>query len=240
MHTVKELLCYCFKNCELCGKPYGKYKKQEYGYICDECLNDINNARIKHRMSFATPLVLNDKSRIDVYSIFRYEEEAKDALYAFKVNTKRSFAFLFSFFLKDSLKKWGINSCDSVFIPVPASVKGKRDRGYDQVMEVLISSSLEVWDVVEHANKTAVMQKKLSREDRVLAVKGKYRIATDQLKELLNDRLKRGQLKIIIIDDVFTTGSSIREVSSLVKECIGTLPNVEIIGVSLFRDEQPL
>ena len=58
MHAVKELLCYYFKNCELCGKPYGKYKKQEYGYICDECLNDINNARIKHRMSFAMPLGL--------------------------------------------------------------------------------------------------------------------------------------------------------------------------------------
>ena len=43
---------------------------------------------------------------------------------------------------------------------------------------MLISSSLEVWDVVEHANKTAVMQKKLSREDRGAAVKGKYRIPT--------------------------------------------------------------
>lgn len=242
MHTVKELLTYYFKNCSLCTNPYGKYNKNEYGYICSACLKKIDNARIKHQMSYIAPLVLNDKSLISVYSIFRYEDDAKDALCEFKIKNKREFASLFAFYLKDSLFKWGICAGDSAFIPVPASRKGKRERGYDQVMEVLYESSYEVWDVVEFARKTQVMQKTLNRENRISAVKGKYRIAKDQLEGYLEAHIKNshGSLNVIIIDDVFTTGSSIKEVSSLIKEYIGSVPGVQIIGVSLFRDEQPL
>lgn len=242
MHRLKEILAYYFKNCSLCGSPYSKYKKEKYGYICDECLKAIETSRIKHEISYKATVTLEDNTETDVYSIFRYEDDAKDALLSLKMKRKTEVASLFSYYLENALKRWSIDNDSSVFIPIPASKKGFRERGYDQVMEVLLSGQFKILDCVKLTGKSNEMQKKLSGKDRAIAVKGKFDIDKDKLTEYTRKYFSDNHkiLNVIVIDDVFTTGASMKEVCFLVKSSLSDEPNVRVLGVTLFRNVEPL
>lgn len=242
MHRLREIFTYYFKNCSLCGSPYGKYKKEKYGYICDDCIKNIQGALIKHELSYKAPLVLNDDTKSEVYSIFRYEDDAKDALLNLKMKRKTEMALLFSYYLENALKRWNLDKDISVFIPIPASKKGFRERGYDQVMEVLLSGQFKILDCVYLTGKSKEMQKKLSGKDRAIAVKGKFDIDNFMVNEYVNNCFKEGHkfLNVIVIDDVFTTGASMKEVCSLVKASLSVVPNVRVFGVTLFCNVKAL
>ncbi len=97
-----------------------------------------------------------------------------------------------------------------VLVPIPISKKRMNYRGYNQAEELAkqLSSKLklEYRNVLERVKETK-SQVELGKEERELNVKNSF-----SLKEDIKDK------NILLIDDVFTTGSTIEEASRLLKQ----------------------
>lgn len=96
-----------------------------------------------------------------------------------------------------------------IFVPVPLHKKRYRERGFNQALVIAQSigkaTSVPVVECVERTRHT-VQQARLTRRERIKNLNGAFRITTEISGK-----------DIIIVDDVWTTGSTIREVE---KVCI--------------------
>ena len=105
------------------------------------------------------------------------------------------------------------NKFDIDFIVyIPSSKKAIRDRGFNQceylAEEISKNLSISVCkDIIK--NKNIKEQKLLSKEERYKNIKGAFSLKTD--KNIKNK-------KLLLLDDVMTTGSTINTISRLLKE----------------------
>ncbi len=108
------------------------------------------------------------------------------------------------------LVKW-INNQSSrlVFVPVPLGQKRQRERGYNQVAEVLEylngSDKLQVrYDLCSRTRETPT-QLSLKRAERLTNVTGAFNANCDEITKLHD-------VTLVIVDDVHTTGSTMAAV----------------------------
>lgn len=99
---------------------------------------------------------------------------------------------------------------DTILIPIPLHSKRERERGYNQVTAVL--SGIRLTHVIIGKNilkkhKSTVPQTTLTKEDRTENLKGAFSVNASLLTEILTPNITQ----IIICDDVYTTGSTLRE-----------------------------
>ncbi len=138
--------------------------------------------------------------------IFEYEGIIRKIILDYKFNDK---AYLFETFVNFLLKNKKffqiIKSYDTI-IPVPISRERKNKRGYNQsaliAKKVADILNLEYNDDCLFKIKNIEEQSKLNKLDRLNNIKGVYKIC--------NFNRLEGK-KILLIDDVFTTGSTVNE-----------------------------
>lgn len=175
--------------CMKCGKPL-KDSDREY---CSDCL------KRNHRFSEAK-------------AVYEYKGSMKESLYRFKYANRRSYAGAYS---RDAVMlhgEWIKRIEPKVIIPVPMFEKKKRVRGYNQaeVFGNYLSKYTKipcVTDVVVRSRNTKPL-KTLNPEER----KANLRLAFKGVK-----RFKR-KYSILLVDDIFTTGATVDEVSTCLKE----------------------
>ena len=93
-----------------------------------------------------------------------------------------------------------------VMVPAPSSKSHDEKRGFNQVVEMAKPLGLPLFDVLE---KTAdVKQSDLTAEER----KEVWKVIALKRKGMLKDK------KVLLLDDVFTTGSTIRACLKLIKK----------------------
>ncbi len=104
---------------------------------------------------------------------------------------------------------FGLADC---LIPVPMHIKALRKRGYNQAL--LIAKKLSkitkipvCFDCVVKVKQTK-SQVGLTYSERKKNLKGAFRVF----------KLKSGIKRVVIVDDVFTTGSTINEIASMLKK----------------------
>jgi len=97
-----------------------------------------------------------------------------------------------------------------IIIPVPISKGRFKTRGYNQSYLIAkeISKHLEIQLINNclYKTKNIIEQSKLNKEDRIQNIEGVY--------SLKNER-KLENKKILIFDDIFTTGSTVNECSKI-------------------------
>lgn len=145
-------------------------------------------------------------------SLYIYNDITRGAISRFKYHNRQEYA---DFFAEDTLKHLRYElvsfNADAV-IPVPLHESKFRTRGYNQA-ELLarrIGTGLNIEtrdDVVSRIRATAP-QKNLSRAMRQKNLKRSFKITGNVVK--LNT--------VIIIDDIYTTGSTIDEMASVLRE----------------------
>lgn len=118
----------------------------------------------------------------------------------------------------EKLKKYDI------IIVVPLSWKRRLQRGYNQsqLIAEIISSILQIKieSRILYKTKNIVPQSTLNKKERKENIKGAFKIKN--IEKIMNN-------KILIIDDIYTTGSTLNECSNLLrkngikKENIGVL-----------------
>lgn len=90
---------------------------------------------------------------------------------------------------------------------IPLSKKSRRERGFNQVEYILDRIGISYSDILIRREHT-VHQSQLNRKDRENLIKGQFRIKNEELPFIRNRDL-------LLIDDVFTTGSTAQECSSI-------------------------
>lgn len=154
----------------------------------------------------------NDKNFKKHLYIFKYEGIIKERLIKFKFNEKAYIYKAFVNFLIKNEKVCRFFKCYDIIIPVPIHYNRKVTRGYNQ--SVLIAKELA--KKLNIVYKEKVLFKKVnnkpqstkSKEERKENVIGVYYIKRKE--QIYNKR-------IILLDDIYTTGSTVNECSKILK-----------------------
>lgn len=117
-----------------------------------------------------------------------------------------------NFTLNESRIVEKIKTYDTI-IPVPISTKRKMQRGYNQsfliAKKIAKSLNLEIINNCLYKDKNIIEQSKLNKEDRQKNIQGVYKLKN---KEKLVNK------KILLIDDIYTTGSTVNECCKILKQ----------------------
>ncbi len=144
-------------------------------------------------------------------STFIYEDLIQDIIIAGKFHDRLSVWRFFARIMAETLKTH-IQS-NSIIMPVPISKKRFRERGFNQsailAQELSQLLSIDYSSTILIKIKDNKRQVHLSQEDRKINPIGCYRVQSPELIQNKN---------IYIIDDVYTTGSTVNECSRILKE----------------------
>ena len=205
--------------CGICGK-IGE------SYLCQKCYikmsKNINFNIEKH----------NKEDFFNEHIYFsNYEGIIRKIIIDYKFNEK---IYLVNTILEIILKEKKIfeflKTYDTI-IPVPISKKRLKERGFNQsklICEGIINKSNKVQKVNLHLDdkiikkkKNIIAQSKLNKEDRVNNVKGVY--------DIIDVEKIRGK-SILLLDDIYTTGSTVKECCKIIKE--GNPKKISVITIA--------
>lgn len=201
--------------CGLCGKV-------ESRYICDKCNKIIES------------ITLN---KIDTYNnmyfskhlyIFKYEDIIREKIIDYKFNNKVYLYRMFSEMILKNENNINFLKQYDILIPVPIHRIRKKRRGYNQSELIARNISEEIKNIKLKLNilkkeKNTSAQSLLTKVERMENVKDVYKIIN--ANEVKNK-------KVLILDDIFTTGSTINECSKVLKEA----GSIDIGAITIAKD----
>lgn len=223
--TYKDLLLDLFfpRHCVLCDRilpimPEGSKKP-----VCPACEKGLSPVREPFCMKCGKPLTLEQKeyctdcktsshSFISGRAVFLYQGAMKESMYRFKYSGRREYA---DFFAAEALRKrgrWLQSIRPDCIVPVPLYRKKQFRRGYNQAEDFatalgrLANATVDT-KLVRRVKNTAPM-KGLSAADRKKNVKGAFAVRKKRL-------LDRNYHRILIVDDIYTTGSTIDAIAKV-------------------------
>lgn len=117
-----------------------------------------------------------------------------------------------NFLLKDKKFFQILKSYDTI-IPVPISKKRRKERGYNQseliAREIAKRMQIPYQNQCLFKTKNIVEQSKLNKEERQKNIQGVYELHNSQILE---------NKKILLVDDIYTTGSTANECSKILRQ----------------------
>lgn len=169
------------KNCLECGSSGS--------YICDVCLANVGRG--------SPP------------ALFKYQGVIKKAILALKYKFVGDVAGELSRVCIQRLKERRLAFKNVVLVPVPLHRKRKNWRGFNQTEEVgtLIAKDMG-WEYKPRLLQrilASTPQVGLTGTERARNIRGKFAVNTEQKEKIGN------QKPIIVFDDVWTTGATVRE-----------------------------
>jgi ComF family protein len=180
--------------------------------ICEESLCKKCKIKIK-KYEINSIRKVKDKYFDELLCLFRYEDVIRDILIKYKFQNK---AYLYKTFSKIILKNKKIYSFlkkYDIIIPVPISKKRNIQRGYNQsyliAKEIATNSNLKCENKCLVKQKDTIEQSKLNKNQREINVKDVYRLINKE--KILNK-------KILLIDDIYTTGNTVNECARELKK----------------------
>ncbi len=149
-----------------------------------------------------------DKYFSKLLYFFKYEGTIRKIILKYKFQEKSYlYKTLVNFMLKNQKFFEFIQKYDTI-VPVPISRKRYNQRGYNQsyliAKEIANNTNLKVENNSLHKIKNIIEQSKLNRDEREKNIQGVYFLRNPQ--ELNNK-------KVILLDDIYTTGSTANECS---------------------------
>jgi competence protein ComFC len=170
--------------CQICGRPM-----EEDGQLCIDCRDSL------------LPMVCNR-------SVVLYQGKAKEMIHLFKFRGKERLATPLGKWMAETSFHYYRNVPFSVISFVPLHPQRLHERGFNQaeLLAKVIGNrlNLPVQGILERTRVT-FSQSGLSRKDRLHAVQNAFQVKSTIDQEWLSRQ------KILLVDDVYTTGSTIRE-----------------------------
>lgn len=191
--------------CALCGKV-------NKNYLCEDCKKELEKIEFYGEERYSKKYKYFSKH---VY-LFKYIGYIRKMIIEYKFLDKAYYYKTFSKILLNNKKICENLKTYDIIISVPIHNKRKRKRGYNQ--SALIAreiarnvQNLEFVDLLIKI-KNNKPQSMLNKEDRQNNVQNVYRIKENKkMKEKLLNK------KIIIFDDIYTTGSTVNECAKIIK-----------------------
>ena len=144
---------------------------------------------------------------------FQYQGIIRRIILDYKFNDKSYlYKTIVNFLLKNEKIFEILKSYDTI-IPVPISKKRKKERGYNQseliAKEIANNIHIKYNKYCLFKIKNIIEQSKLNKEQRQKNIQGVYRL---EKLEMLKDK------KILLIDDIYTTGSTVNECCKMLRQ----------------------
>lgn len=202
MHFINYIINIFYPNvCGICGN-ISKYD------ICPKCIQKLNEIKQCKKHIYLT------RNFTDAIYIFKYEDLVRESFlkYKFGEQSYRYKAFA-NFIIKDK-KICGFLKKYDIIIPVPISIKRKMQRGYNQSELIIkecakLDANIKVYTNILYKIKNTKPQSTLNKEQRKTNIQGAYKITKS---ENLNNK------KVLLFDDIYTTGSTLEECAKVLKE----------------------
>lgn len=145
--------------------------------------------------------------------IFKYEGIIRKLILDYKFHEKPYMYVCFvNFVLKNEKIFEKLQSYDTI-IPVPISKKRMKERGYNQSLLIAKKLSREVKIPLQVncllKTKNIIEQSKLNKEQRKQNIQNVYELKNG---EILNNK------RILLIDDIYTTGSTVNECAKILQQ----------------------
>lgn len=221
-HTWEAFWQLIFPSRLYCVSCRGSLDDASYYGICKDCIKGIGFIQ-KGRWTQSSPLAENGRG-VRIYSAVIYKDIIKDLIHDFKYNQRTYLSRTFADLMKDFWESEGFEV--DLIIPVPLYYKKERRRGFNQSALIAKFLSLNIGTPYEAKNlqrirNTSIMHN-LSRLERKENVKAAFRLKN--AKQIIDKR-------ILLIDDILTTGVTIEECSRLLYEAGAA----EVIALTLAR-----
>ena len=188
-------------------------------FLCKKC--EKNLAYLQNNIIYKCK---NEPFNYQLYA-YRYQDEIRNKMISLKFFDKPEIANSFAKLLLNNKKICGFLKNYDIIIPVPMYCKKQILRGYNQSAQIakIIGKTLniEFCDNILVKTKNTKMQSSLNASERKINIKNAY--------ECKNMK-KIEEKKIILFDDIYTTGSTARE-------CSKALNKADIIAVLTFAKD---
>lgn len=179
-----------------CGKPVLN-DEQEYCFDC-----------VKHKHHYERG-----------YSVFVYDDIMKQAIGDFKFRNKKEFG---AFFINEAVSRYGSRITDlnpDALIPVPIHASKKRFRGYNQA-EIICNGighelGIPVVNDLLVRNRKTMPQKQLNDLERLKNLEEAFEYNVELADKFKNEGIRLS--KVIIIDDIYTTGSTMEACTNVLQ-----------------------
>lgn len=221
-------------NCIFCNMPIDRNNSYSICRKCFEKLEFIDEICIccgrsgKHS-SLCTYCYSETYYYDRVYSILNYNEFIHKIMYGYKYGHKNYYSSYFAEVVNDFISR---NELEFDYITsVPISKKRLNVRGFNQSEIIVNKISDKYLDLFKRTKHTKFLSK-LTNVDRLNEVRGAFQLNQDIFDDLISEIYTKSidKPKIIIFDDILTTGATLNELSKLLKKSIS---DVEIIALTL-------
>ena len=197
--------------CLVCSKPAKDL------FICTSCEKEFVERKEKPTKNF---------DEITIYSWGLYDGKLRQGIIALKTDKKK----LASYFAKKLIEFWNdlpkeIKNENYLVIPTPSHKKRIKERGYCQTELIAkeFANNLGLHfsnKLVIRSKETLYMNSLTSLNERVKNIKNAFEIISEEPIEK----------DILIIDDILTSGSTLRELARTIKE---KYPKKNLIGLTV-------
>lgn len=174
--------------------------QKEGSWLCDKCLPEVNTLRLEKAVA-----------NLDgITALFDYGENLPSILIKM---LKYNYLLEVGGIFEKIINKANFNNTwqDFVIIPVPLHLRRERERGFNQA-EILAKSFSKKFGLEINKNLKrgiyTTQQAKLSREQRLINLKDAF---------FWTDGAKKAPEKVLLVDDVFTTGATMQECAKVLK-----------------------
>ncbi len=200
--------------CGICGKLNNNF-------LCKKCYKILENE---------SKFVIEKNSSTDnVYNrhfyMFKYEGMIRRIILKYKFQEKSYLYKSIVYFLLKNKKMFKIIKSYDTIIPVPISRKRKKERGYNQsyllAKEIANNTGIILKNNCIFKTKNIIEQSKLNKEERRKNIQGVYKLKNGEKLE---------NKKILLLDDIYTTGSTVNECLKILKQARPTKMDVLTIA----------
>lgn len=193
------------ETCKICYKeiktPSIRYFAHRNIHICNDCLNNLKPKFIKFKVN-----------KYSAYSIYEYDEQIKSLLYQFKGCFDIELSPIFLYRFKNILK---LMFYQYLIVPIPSDKIADERREFNHVIEMFKCLNLPILKIIEKID--SYKQSDQLKEDRNNIIK---HLKLSHIEKIRNKR-------ILLVDDVFTTGNTISAATRLLEE--GSPKDIKIL-----------
>ena len=191
--------------CSVCGKII-----EDDRYICYDCLKLL---RRKGEL----------KNRGNYYYLYYYEEDIRKVIADYKLKNRKDLVVEISSLVRKGLKSILEEKKIDIVIPVPISKKRREERGFNQVEEILKKLKINYFNIerIKDTEHMYLLDNKKSRENNIKNAFGKIKLEIDEKN-------------ILLVDDIVTTGSTIKEIKRELKKC-GNPKEIYVFSIAMVK-----
>ncbi len=169
--------------------------------------------RILKKLKSALLMSNNNRNFSKHLYIFRYEGIIRNKIIEYKFEDKGYLYKMFAKIILSDKKTCNFIKKYDVIIPVPISKKRKKKRGYNQselvANELAQKLNQDIWTDIIIKKKDNKPQSELNKLERIKNVEDIYEI---------NKPIEVKNKKVLLLDDIYTTGSTVNEIARKLKQ----------------------